>query len=173
MLLSKKQNREFGMAEITKKNGFALPIFVAFIFTVACNYIIALTGIGIGVSIPNQVVPTGWGWVDKIVGFVWIALLCGLAVAWVLVRNSKSTQVDYVANMIIWLGALCLVYPFSFGLSQISGLFGNIIIGYFAAWVSWISYPLSRFGAFLIIPIIFWLVIATVYLALLILANIK
>ncbi|MEI6429116.1 MAG: hypothetical protein WCO45_12140 [Pseudanabaena sp. ELA607] len=146
-----------------------IVIVVAIGFTILCNALIALTGVGVGK--PTQIVPQGWEWVDRIVGFVWIGLLTALGIAWWLLRQAEANGIETPSRLLPILFAVCLLYPFTFGLTPLSGLIGNVVIGAFAAWVAWKAYSLSVLAAILITPIAIWLSIATVYLYLLLRVN--
>jgi tryptophan-rich sensory protein len=134
-----------------------------------CNGLIALTGVGSGA--PNQVVPQGWSWVDQIVGSVWVGLLIALGGSWWLLRRVGGWEAAATARLVLVLATICLVYPFTFGLTLYSGLAGNILIAGFAAWVAFRARSSSTPAALLVLPVVAWLVIATIYLSLLIAAN--
>lgn len=131
---------------------------------------IAATGVGIGT--PTEIVPQGWAWVDQIVGFVWVVLLIGLGGAWWLLHRADGEGALPAARLVLILAVVCLLYPFTFGLTVYTGLLGNIAIGVFAAWVAWRARIFSRSGALLVLPVVAWLVVATIYLSLLISANV-
>jgi tryptophan-rich sensory protein len=136
---------------------------------VVCNALIALTGVGIGT--PTEVVPQGWAWVDQIVGFVWVGLLIALGCAWWLLRRADGDDAAPAARLVLVLAVVCLLYPFTFGLTVYTGLLGNIAIGVFAAWVAWRARISSTPAALLVLPVVAWLTVATVYVSLLIAAN--
>jgi hypothetical protein len=136
---------------------------------ILANVLIALTGVGIGT--PSEVVPQGWAWVDHIVGFVWVGLLIALGGAWWVLRRLDDAGAATVARLVLALAAVCLLYPFTFGLTVYAGLVGNVLIGVFAAWVAWRAHSFSTPAALLVLPVVGWLSVATIYVSLLIAAN--
>jgi tryptophan-rich sensory protein len=146
-----------------------IALVIAGWLAILANVLIALTGVGIGT--PTEVVPRGWAWVDQIVGFVWVGLLIALGGAWWLLRRSDRDGSPTAARLVLALAAVCLLYPFTFGLTVYSGLVGNVAIGVFAAWVAWKVHSLSGPAALLVLPVVGWLSVATAYVSLLIAAN--
>ena len=146
-----------------------IAIAIAGGLAILCNALIALTGVGIGT--PTEVVPQGWAWVDQIVGFVWVGLLIALGGAWWLLRRADAEDAAPAARLVLILAVVCLLYPFTFGLTVYTGLLGNIVIGVFAAWVAWRARVSSTPAALLVLPVVVWLTVATVYVSLLIAAN--
>lgn len=136
---------------------------------VLCNLLIARTGVGAGA--PNEVVPQGWAWVDRIVGSVWVVLLTALGGAWWLLRRVGGREAASTSRLVLVLAVICLLYPFSFGLTLTSGLAGNILIAVFAAWISFRARSSSIPAALLVLPVVAWLAVATIYASLLIAAN--
>jgi tryptophan-rich sensory protein len=146
-----------------------LAIAVASILAIICNSLIAVTGVGN--SRPDEIVPSSWAWVDQIVGFVWVGLLAGLGASWWLLKSRPAPDSAERAKQVVILAAVCLLYPFTFGLRPESGLVGNILIAIFAATVTSKTYRASRAAALLIVPVILWLSIAAIYLIVLLKAN--
>jgi translocator protein len=100
--------------------------------------------------------PPGW-----LIGSIWVAIFACFGGAYAaLVRAPADTGRERAA--LVGLGALCLAYPFytgGFGLRAVAFAGTLVTFGYglaLAHWVRWAS-PLA---AWLLVPLLVWLVIA-------------
>ena len=100
--------------------------------------------------------PPGW-----VVGAVWTALFALLAVArWRLGGPSAAAARGWVTGLVLF----CLAYPF-YTLapnSMTDGFGGNLATFGLAGYVAWRAWPESRVAAACVLPVIPWVVFATV-----------
>jgi tryptophan-rich sensory protein len=119
-----------------------------------------------------RVVPAGWGWVDRVVGFVWVALFALMGVAiWLLLRAgapSSHAHAWAVAGLLL----VCLLYPlYTLGLRAGPGLVANVAVLVLACGVAWVVSHTSVPASLLLVPTIVWIIVASVYVVKLIRVN--
>jgi tryptophan-rich sensory protein len=119
----------------------------------------------VAVVVPSILNPPGW-----LIGGVWVGLILLMGVAIRQIRQVPSLESLRIGRLIIGLIVFCLCYPFyTLGLkNEAIGLAGNIATFLFAAIIIAKAWPLSRTCAWLLFPILPWLVYAsaiTAYLA--------
>jgi tryptophan-rich sensory protein len=103
--------------------------------------------------------PPGW-----IVGAVWTLWFICMAVARWLVIKSESNHGRKARILIDILIISCLLYPFyslAIG-SVIGGLVGNVLTVILTSFVFYRVYDVSKVAAFLIFPIIPWVIFASI-----------
>jgi tryptophan-rich sensory protein len=115
-----------------------------------------------GAGGPLLLNPPGW-----FVGGVWISLIVMMGLAIWRIHQVPSPKSVVIGRMIISLIALCLSYPFyTLGLKNDAiGLIANTAIFLLAAYIFAKAWPLSRTCAWLLFPILPWLVYASAIIA--------
>lgn len=100
---------------------------------------------------------------DWLIGGVWVGLIVLMGLAIWRIRKITSPKSVTIGRLIIVLILFCLSYPFyTMGLkSETIGLVGNIATFLFAAFVIARAWPLSRTCAWLLFPVLPWLVYAS------------
>ena len=111
-----------------------------------------------GAAGPLLLNPPGW-----FVGGVWVGLIVLMGLAIWRIHQVPSPKAVTIGRLIIGLIAFCLSYPFyTMGLkNETIGLIGNIASFLFAAYIIARAWPLSRPCAWLLFPILPWLVYAS------------
>jgi tryptophan-rich sensory protein len=111
-----------------------------------------------GVAGPSLFHPPGW-----LVSSVWVGLILLMGLAIRQIRQVPSPKSVRIGRLIMGLIVFCLSYPFyTRGLkNETIGLAGNIATFLFAMYIIATAWPLSRTCAWLLFPILPWLVYAS------------
>lgn len=118
----------------------------------------------------------GEGPIAKVLGplipFVWTAWFCAMGAAYHLTARAMG-GVTTEARLIAGLAVVCALYPlYTLGFeSRWIGLIANIVIAAFTAGLVMRLWSRARLGAYLLVPIIGWLMIASVWVVLSILGR--
>lgn len=107
-----------------------------------------------------------------LVPFIWIVWFCAMGAAYhVTAREMGGVTRD--ARLIVVLAIVCALYPlYTLGFqSRWIGLIANIAIGVLTAVIAARLWTRARFGAFLLVPIIGWAGIASVWVVMSILGR--
>lgn len=98
-----------------------------------------------------------------VVGIVWVTLFALIGASWWLLRLAGE-DARGVRNWLVFLILFCFAYPFyTLGLSsEILGLMGNIATFAVTAYIIRRAWAFSATSAFLLVPILGWLIFATV-----------
>ncbi|MFE4106032.1 hypothetical protein [Almyronema epifaneia] len=111
-------------------------------------------------------------WIERVASRVWVVLtLMMLASLCFLVKAEGQIWQKYVYSVLALIAMVWLYPLYTFGFRLVPGLIGNIAVGLLAAWVVWFVSASSAIAAYLIVPVIIWLSVATVYVILLLLNN--
>jgi tryptophan-rich sensory protein len=150
--------------------GWLLCALGAVLLAVLANlYIILARPFGATVGIPiDQTGPVG-AVIATIVPFVWLFLFAGMGTTfWLLAEKERRMSVR--AWLVVALILLCVTYPaYTGSLNQpIIALVGNGVVLTVAALAVWSIWPVSKLGAGLIVPVIAWVLLASVALVALI-----
>jgi tryptophan-rich sensory protein len=149
------------------KTYIGIPL-LAMSLAVVCNLALAASGW----TRTSMIVPTGWEWVDGIVGFAWIFLFACMGVSASLLFRSGTPSGKFHACWVLSLLGVCLLYPlYTFGMKAGPGLVGNIVVLLLTIAVIVLVLKSSLKAAFLLIPTALWLAVASVYLVKLLAAN--
>ena len=146
--------------------GWACSALGAVLLAILANvYILLARPFGATQGIPiDQTGPIG-AVIGTIVPFVWLFLFAGMGTTfWLLVRGRQDMTIS--AWLVVTLVALCVGYPFYTGSlnSPSVALVGNGIVVVLAAFACWRIWPMSRAGAALLLPVVFWVSLASVAL---------
>lgn len=111
-------------------------------------------------------VPASWEWVNRVVGYVWLGLFAGLGAASWLAFRSRAVNAVRDGQLLIGLLVTCLLYPvYTLGMQAVPGLVANVVVLLMAVVVAVLVRSSSMAAAALVIPVIAWISLATVYLA--------
>lgn len=150
--------------------GWLLCALGAVLLAVLANlYIILARPFGATVGIPiDQTGPVG-AVIATIVPFVWLFLFAGMGTTFWLLAE-KERRMSGRAWLVVALVLLCVTYPaYTGSLNQpIIALVGNGVVLTVAALAVWSIWPVSKLGAGLIVPVIAWVLLASVALVALI-----
>jgi tryptophan-rich sensory protein len=133
------------------------------------NLGIAMAGWG---NTKDEIIPTGWEWVDPIVGYVWLGLFAAMAVASWLAYTSGRPTATRDGRLVLCLMIVCILYPvYTLGLQTVPGLVANILVLALIIATALIIRNTSLPAAGLLLPVGLWVSIATIYLVKLLNAN--
>ncbi len=105
-------------------------------------------------------------WIPGVAGGVWIVLTVLMGIACRLLLRAGSPSSKRHARLVIGLIVFCWLYPlYTLGFQLIPGFIGNILTVLAAAWVVLTIRQSSRSAALLVLPVIVWTSVATVYVA--------
>lgn len=99
----------------------------------------------------------------ELVGAVWVVLFLLMGVARYKVQKAKAPSSRHLARLIIYYMAFCLSYPlYTLGLkSYFMGLVGNAATFGFAAYLIFRISRVSKIAAWLLVPVLPWILYAT------------
>lgn len=152
------------------RKGWLLCALGAVMLAVLANlYILTARPFGATLGIPiDQTGPVG-AVIAAVVPFVWLFLYAGMGTTfWLLAVQER--RMSGRAWLVVALVLLCVAYPaYTGSLNQpIIALVGNAVVVAVAATAVLSIWPLSKLGAGLLVPVIAWVLLASVALVALI-----
>lgn len=120
----------------------------------------------------SERVPAGWEWVDQVVGYVWLVLFGVMAAASWLANSSGRPTATRDGRIILGLMLVCILYPvYTLGFQAIAGLIANVIVLVLFVIAATEVRRSSPVAAVLLLPVVAWIAIATVYVVKLVALN--
>ena len=120
----------------------------------------------------QQIVPAGWEWVDRVVGYVCLGLFACMGTAAWLAYSSGQPTAARDSYIVVGLMLVCILYPFyTLGLQAVPGLIGNVVVVILTILAAIFVRRSSSVAVGLLAPVALWVSLATVYVARLIAAN--
>lgn len=110
--------------------------------------------------------PAGWEWVERVVGFVWLGLFACMGTASWLAYNGSGPNASRNGRLIVGLLVVCLLYPvYTLGMQAVPGLIANVAVLVLAVAVAASVRSSSPVVTGLVLPVVVWVALATVYTA--------
>ena len=110
-------------------------------------------------------------WIDVIVVYAWIVWTILMILSAYFLYSQDGTFSREVKLVIILIIATWSYPLYTLGFKLIPGLIGNIGYGILAIYIIIQIYPKNKPSAWLLIPIIIWIILATIYVIAQIFAN--
>ncbi|MFW5719635.1 MAG: tryptophan-rich sensory protein [Candidatus Dojkabacteria bacterium] len=110
--------------------------------------------------------------INAIVSYVWIFLMTLMIVSGVLLYQQRGDSVSFEVMLILLLLILTIAYPlYSFGFQPVPGLIGTILYGGFLVFILFRVFQVNSLSALLLLPVLIWVLIATLNLSSLIIVE--
>jgi len=158
-----ERTRRVMNTSLQRQNGttLVLQIAAAVLLATGANALIALGGFS---STRHLIQPPALVWIDRVVGYVWVALFALMATGRWLILRSGSPDAPAHARLLAWLIVICALYPiYTLGLQLLPGLIGNIFVLVLSVRVARGIWASSHAAAIFTTLVSLWVTVASIY----------